>query len=139
MDTRLVDATATRCLICRSLLRDRHRVALGYNTTDLFYAQAQLDIGVMLNVRILYKHVDCADPELTQGVYRVIPTIENCIRCKQKIRAAHIIQPVYQVTAVDVVNPTDPTDKGIELGERIHFVHIDCGSPTLLSNGSLLV
>lgn len=91
----------------------------------------------MLNVRVLYKHVECSDPALMRS-YHVIPTIEQCIRCKQKLLPAHVIQPVYQVTGVDVVNPQDPTDKGIELGERIHFVHVDCGSPDLRA-GSLLV
>jgi hypothetical protein len=137
MDSRHIDASATRCMRCTAPLCDRQRVTLDYLAGDLFYAREQLDFGVILDVRIYYTHVDCADTELLRGKYRVIPTIEQCIKCKQKLRPVDFIQPVYQITGVDAVNPNDPTDKGIELGERLHFVHVDCTAPTL--SNSLLV
>lgn len=112
-------------------------MALGYRTSDLFYARECLDLGVVLDVRIHYRHVDCADPELRKGSYHVIPTIEQCIKCKQKLLPNHFVMPVHQITGVDVVNPNDPTDKGLELGERIHLVHVDCTAPSLST--SLLV
>ncbi len=110
-----------------------------YLWNSLVYAQHTLEIGLFTgNVRPLWRHVECDDPELKKPPYRMQPTIEHCVRCRSKLGVMDIVQPVFQVTGVNIQNPSDPTDRGMCLGERNHYIHVDCKHPTLQSGGSLL-
>lgn len=67
------------------------------------------------------------------------PDLQYCIRCRQSLRTDHIVQPVFGVDNPNAINPADPTDRGVTLGERIYFVHVDCGNPALRQGQGLLV
>lgn len=111
-----------------------------YTWSSLIYASHTLEVGLFTgNVRPLWRHVECRDPELRKPPYRMQPTIEHCVRCRSRLGLADVVQPVFQVTGVNITNPNDPTDKGMCLGERNHYIHVDCGNPQLSHGQSLLV
>lgn len=67
------------------------------------------------------------------------PDIQYCIRCRKHLGTTDIVQPVFGVENANAVNPADPTDRGLSLGERIYFVHVECTNPKLTQGGGLLV
>lgn len=134
MDTLRIEALADRCIRCTVRLEDRHRVLPGYAAYDLFHGGQQLhEVGLFIgdSIRPRWMHLDCADPTLR--TYQMKPTLEACAKCRGALHATHMIQPVYQVVGRGA-NPNDPTDTGLFIGDRIHFVHIDCGDPGLRSS-----
>jgi len=139
VDSIRIEALADRCLRCTQLLADRQRVLPCYHTGPLLAGAQQLhEVGLFVgaDTRPRWLHVRCDDPQLR--TYAMQPTLELCARCKGRLDTSHMIQPVYQVTGRGV-NPNDPTDTGLFIGDRIHFVHIDCGDPTLKSSSLLVV
>jgi hypothetical protein len=51
-----------------------------------------------------------------------------------------MIQPVFQVVNPREVNPADPEDIGMALGDRIYFVHADCENVKLdRKSGNILL
>lgn len=138
MDSVRIDALASRCLCCCTLLGDAHRVIPAYRAESLLYARQEHELGLFVgDVRPMWRHVDCADPKLLR--YAMRPDIQYCVRCRQALRAADAITPVMQVVDPKAVNPNDPTDTGLALGDRIHFVHVDCGDRTMMDKSPLLV
>lgn len=67
------------------------------------------------------------------------PDIQYCIRCREPIRTRDVVQPVFGVQDAQAVNPLDPQDKGLVLGERIYFVHVDCKNRDMRTGSGVLV
>lgn len=138
MDDRRIEALASRCLQCTGLLADRHRVIVTYFTKDILQGQQLHELGLFVgSLRPMWRHVDCADPMMEK--YAMRPDIHYCVRCRKALRELDAISPVMQVLDARAVNPSDPTDTGLALGDRIHFVHADCGNRDLLTDNTLLV
>lgn len=132
------DAIATRCLTCRQVLDARHRILGAYRVSDLVYARHELDVGFFSHgARPHWRHVSCTDPTLAKLHMR--PDLQYCIRCRRRLSTDDIVQPVFGVENANAINPHDPTDRGLTLGERIYFTHVDCTNPKLSAGDSLLV
>jgi len=131
MDSLRIEAIASRCIHCSTLLGDAHRVTAAYRVGDLLYARQELEVGFFVgDVRPFWQHVDCSDPKLLR--YALRPALDYCIRCKQGFKPADVAVPVMQIVDPKGVNPNDPTDTGLYLGDRIYFAHLDCGDQTLM-------
>lgn len=138
MDGVRLDALTYRCVTCCQALDVRHRVLGSYRMSDLVYARHELEVGFFTGeTRPVWSHVDCADPSLERWNMR--PDIQYCIRCRVGLKKTDIVQPVFGIEQTNVVNPADPTDKGLVLGDRVYFIHADCKRPSLATGGGLLV
>lgn len=138
MDGLRIDAISSRCVVCCRELGVRHRVLGSYRGSDLVYTRHELEVGLFTgDVRPVWSHVDCADPTLLRWNMR--PDVTYCIRCREKLKTADIIQPVFGVEDGQAVNPADPTDRGLLLGERMYFIHVDCRNPSLSQGSGILV
>jgi hypothetical protein len=138
MDGRRLEAIATRCVTCRQVLDARHRVLGAYRVSDLVYARHEIEVGFFSHgARPLWRHVDCLDTTLAR--WKMRPDIQYCIRCRKHLHTADIVQPVFGVENANAINPVDPTDRGLTLGERIYFVHVECANAKLTQGGGLLV
>lgn len=95
----------------------------------------QIDLGLIgANVRNNWLHFNCDKPLRTD--WAMYPDLHSCIRCKKKLEASDLIQPVFQVVNPRAVNPSDATDIGIALNERVYMVHCDCFNPQLTNRSS---
>lgn len=138
-----VEAVSSRCLHCEhTLLRD-HRVYPVYRNGKLGGAIQIIELGLLGGgsgerdaMRPHWSHVDCQDPFLR--TYAVRPDLSCCIRCKAPLRTGEMIHPCYCIDGVDAVNPHDPTDKGLLIGDRIHMAHVDCRDKHLTGSALLV-
>ena len=138
MDGVRLDALTYRCVTCCQALDVRHRVLGSYRMSDLVYARHELEVGYFSHgARPLWRHVDCADPTL-KG-YNMRPDIQHCVKCRKRLAKDDIIQPVFGIENANAINPADPTDRGLTLGERIYFMHADCANPAHSEGRGILV
>lgn len=138
MDGILLDAVSRLCVTCCKPLQGLHRVVGAFSVEELLSADPEVEVGLFVgNVRPLFQHVSCDDPTLSGWNMR--PDLQYCVRCRKGLRRKDIVQPVFGVQETQAVNPMDPTDKGLVLGERIYFMHADCQRPALDTGGGLLV
>ncbi len=109
---------------------DGHLVTSAYFQSEIKHFGKQVELGIIgADVRTLWVHLDCQ--KMSRFHWNMTPDIHTCMRCSQPIAARDVVQPVFQVTDPQAQNPSDPTDKGIALNERVYFVHADCRNPGL--------
>ena len=140
MEGVLLDAVSRLCVVCCRPLCALHRVVGAYRAGDLFSATPDVEVGLFVggtDVRPLFRHVSCEDPKLDKWQMR--PDIQYCIRCRKGLARRDVVQPVFGVQDAMATNPFDPKDKGLTLGERIYFIHVDCQRPDLSQGRGLLV
>lgn len=143
LETHHINNRAERCVACTKRFEDRDRVAPCYVVGELrLDAPAQPEVGLLLfheedPARPFYRHVDCADRSLRRTPMR--PSIHYCIRCQLPLGTRDFTFPVFQVINPIARNPSDPSDTGVEFGERIHFAHIDCKDAQLKRTSALVV
>ena len=138
MDGVLLDAVTKRCIGCHQELAVYHRVLGGYRAGELFSSDPGAEVGLFVgNARPLLQHVSCQDPTL--ATWKMQPVLHNCIKCRKALQKADAVQPVFGVQDAVALNPHDPTDVGLTLGDRIYFIHVDCKNPGLGAGNGLLV
>lgn len=143
LETHQIDNRMDRCVQCTKRFADRDRIAPSYVTEELgLDAPKQPEVGLLLfnaadQARPFFHHVDCEDPSLRDSP--LLPSIHYCIRCRLPLERRDLVHPVFQVVNPTATNPGDPTDKGVEFGERIHFAHIDCKDARLRRTSALIV
>lgn len=138
MESVRLDAIYARCILCGHAHADGHRVVPAYRASSFLYARQEIELGLFVgDIRPMWRHVDCEDPKLSR--YQLRPDISYCIRCRKHVEADDCIHPVMQIIDPRATNPTDPTDNGVTLGDRIHFVHVDCMNPRLGGGASPLL
>ena len=54
-----------------------------------------------------------------------------CARCRRPIQPGHRVQAAYICVNPNARNPNRITEKGIELGTDMEFVHCSCEDPFL--------
>lgn len=138
MDGVLLDAVSRLCVVCSQPLCALHRVVGAYRAEDLFSSAPDVEVGLFVGSgRPLFRHVACEDPTLKN--WKMRPDIQYCIRCRKGLATRDVVQPVFGVQDAQAVNPLDPTDKGLTLGERIYFVHVDCKNTDMSRGQGVLV
>ena len=127
-----IEALNASCASCGVALKDRDRITSAYSVKDIRSFEFQVELGILgADIRNYWIHVDCIDPALSTGLDHLQPSIHPCIRCNEQLESQDVICPVFQVVTAKVQNPSDPTDIGIGLGERVYFVHADCKNKEL--------
>lgn len=127
-----IDALAEGCADCGKPFEDAHRIRAAYAAKDIRSFERQVELGIIgANVRNFWVHVDCTDLKLTDEHWNMNPDIHHCIKCGKSLESDAIIVPVFQVIDPKAVNPDDPTDTGVALGERVYFIHADCKNTKL--------
>lgn len=135
LDTERIIALSHRCAACDHLLRDGDVVVSGYFQKDIRITHTHIELGIIgADVRTLWFHLDCHKKRKDE--WRMYPELQICIRCGKNLEAKDIVQPAFQVTNPRAINPSDPTDVGIALNERIYLVHYDCRNTSLDKNAS---
>jgi hypothetical protein len=139
MDGVRLDAISSSCVVCKQRLCDRHRVVANYRLPGSSPWRAELThVGLVSGeMRFYWTHVDCADPTLAK--WKMFPSVQHCMRCRQKLKPGDIFQAFFGVQGVDVPNPADPTDRGLVYADRAYFIHADCKNPQMTSGDTLLV
>lgn len=138
LSTNQIVALSRQCARCTALLGSGHVVVATYVRHTLERFSNSLDIGLMgQGVRNIWAHVDCQKPLLKD--WNMHPDLHTCLRCKKKIAAHDMIQPVFQVLDSAAINPIDPTDVGITLNDRVYFSHCECHNPTLSKGNGIIV
>ena len=138
MDGLLLDAINKRCVVCAQAFGALHRVLGAYRAEELFSSVPEVEVGLFVGgCRPLFRHVACDDPTLK--AWQMRPDIQYCIRCREPIQNRDVVQPVFGIQDAHAVNPFDPTDKGLTLGERIYFVHVECKNRDMSTGNGILV
>lgn len=137
----LIEAVSCCCGKCSKPLRQLERIVGSYVCKHLTEMAVDpykgADVGIIPAVRPIWIHVDCSNTQLTG--WHLNPSIRHCIKCGLAVSKEDVLVPVFRVENERAVNPSDPTDVGIALGERLYFVHADCTNPRLSSiNTNLL-
>jgi len=140
LDDLRIEALAHGCATCSKPLNEGHRVLSAYHVSELRSFSRQAELGIIgAGARNFWTHVECANPALAKGSWAMHPDIHHCIRCGNKLSAKDIVNPVFRVDDPNMVNPSDPGDRGVALGDRIYFMHADCKNPALKSSSLLIV
>jgi len=125
LDTERIIALSHRCAACEHVLQDGDLIVSGYFQKDVRTTQTHAELGIIgANIRTLWFHLNCNKKGRNQ--WHVYPELQTCFCCGKKFQANDIVQPAFQVTNPRAVNPSDPTDVGIALNERIYLIHYDC-------------
>lgn len=125
-----IEALSQHCAACSQPLADTHLIYASYWVRDLRSFEKQVELGIIgSSARNVWVHVDCDKPLYKS--WNMIPDLHTCIRCKKKLGDKDMVQPVFQVINARAVNPSDPTDIGIALGERVYLAHCNCSNPGL--------
>jgi len=124
------------CASCSKPFVLNHRVRTAYCAGDLRSFENQMELGILgSGVRHVWMHVECSDPALLKE-YNMSPDIHHCIKCHSRLRKEEIVSPVFSIDDANMVNPADPTDRGLALRDRVYFVHADCRNTTLNNQSS---
>lgn len=125
-----IEALTHGCAACGASFNSGAFVHAVYFKSAIRNFEKQIEIGIIgATVRNFWVHASCTAPSI--GAWSVVPDIHTCVRCKQRLQDKHIIVPVFQIVKARAVNPNDPTDVGVELGDRVYFMHADCKNGTL--------
>lgn len=138
MDELRLDALTSRCVACAKILVEYDRVTAAYAMGDILQMQPDhlFEVGLFDgSVRPMLCHAVCSDPQLR--IWNVTPNITHCVRCHIAFQRHDVVHPVFGVIG-RATNPSDPTDIGLQLNERIHFVHMDC-KDTAKKNSPLIL
>lgn len=137
--TRQIEALAHGCAVCGKSFQDGTFVCNAYAKKDLRSFEKQIELGIIgQGVRSLWIHTSCKHPDIRS--WNVVPDIHTCVRCKKAFSSKDVIQPVFQIVNPRAQNPSDPTDVGIELGDRVYFMHADCENTQLnRTSGNILL
>ena len=123
----LVEALTHGCADCGKPFEDRHRVKAAYVTKSITSFYNQIELGIIgASVRNYWVHLDCEDPALWSNEWNMNPDIQHCVKCGEGLSSKDMVVPVFQIVDPRAVNPNDPTDVGVALGDRVYFVHADC-------------
>lgn len=132
---RQIEALSHGCAGCGKGFTDGTFCVTSYRVSDIRPFFSQVELGIIgAGVRNIWLHLDCDEVNLRS--WNMQPDIHVCIRCKSHLGRTDVVQPVFQVVNPDAINPDDPTDKGVELGDRIYFVHVDCKNTALNQSSS---
>ena len=136
-----IEALSHGCAKCSKPLDHGHRVLTAYHVSELRSFSSQVELGLIgAGARNFWTHVECDNPTLEKGNwFHMHPDIHHCIRCGNSLAAKDVVNPVFRVEDPNMVNPTDPTDRGVALGDRIYFMHADCKSPGLTRGDGILI
>lgn len=130
-----IEALSHNCAICGKGFSTQHLVLAAYFQKSIRDFERQIELGLIgANVRNVWVHFSCQHPLITS--WAMNPDMHSCIRCKKSLSDKDLVQPVFQIIDAKAVNPSDPTDVGIALNERVYFVHCDCGNPRLDNKNS---
>lgn len=136
----LIEALTHNCVSCTKPLTSGHRVITAYYVSDLRSFSQQVELGLLgASARNFWVHVECANPKLKEGTWHMHPDIHHCIRCGKSLATKDVVNPVFQIVDAKAVNPSDPTDVGIAMSDRIYFLHSDCANPQLTRGSGLLI
>lgn len=121
----LIEALAHSCANCGQSLKPTERIHAAYFLNEVKSFATQVELGIIGgNVRNAWAHLTCKNPTL-RG-YKVQPDLHSCIECKKRFGKNDLVVPIYQVLDPRAINPSDPMDVGITLGERVYLVHHNC-------------
>lgn len=133
-----IEALAHGCAKCAGVFKTTHLVTAAYFHSSVKTFEAQVEIGLIgQNVRNLWLHFDCDKP--TYASWNMTPDIHICIRCKKRFAKDDVVQPVFQIIDPRAVNPSDPTDVGLALNERVYFVHAECKNAGMNKKSSNII
>jgi hypothetical protein len=125
-----IDIFTHTCAACEISLKRTDRITALYKNNGLVSFAAQVELGIAGgSARNYWAHLYCSNPSLTG--YPLQPTIHNCIECRNALERQDLIVPVFQVLNPKSINPQDVTDFGVELSDRIYFVHLNCRNTKL--------
>jgi hypothetical protein len=131
-----IEALSQGCARCGKTFADGHRLVAAYFVKDVRSFENQVELGIIgASVRNLWVHVDCDDPELSRD-WIMTPNIHHCIKCKTFLKKEDVVSPVFGIDNPRAVNPSDPTDVGLSLRERVYFMHVDCRNTSLNKDSS---
>jgi hypothetical protein len=134
-----IEALAHGCAKCAKPFVLNSRIRSAYLVRDIHSFEQQIELGIAgRGVRNLWLHVECADPTLLAKQWDMKPTIHHCIRCSRDLKREDLVVPVFSVDDPCVINPSDPSDKGLTLRERVFFMHADC-TDALFKQSPILV
>jgi hypothetical protein len=134
-----IEALAQGCGNCGGSLKAGNRVLAVYHASTVRSFAQQVELGVIgASARNFWVHLWCEDPKLEKG-WHMHPDIHHCIRCSDPLHKQDVVVPVFQVVDPEAVNPADSTDKGIALGDRVYFVHVDCKNGRLDKKGTSIL
>jgi len=135
-----IEALTHGCARCSKPLTLNHRVLAAYFVSELRGFSHQVELGIIgAGARNFWTHVECDNPKLDKGSWYMHPDIHHCIRCGKTLTTKDVVNPVFRVDDPNMVNPSDPGDRGVALGDRIFFMHADCKSPALVKGSGLLI
>lgn len=141
LETHHIENRMHRCAVCTKPMQDRDRVVPSYVAGEMkHYPPIHSEMGLLTfhaDDRPFFVHVNCFDPMLLE--VPLLPSIHYCVHCQMPLGPRHFVHPVYQVVNPLAVSPTDPTDRGVAFGERVHFAHIDCKDPEHKRTSALIV
>ena len=107
---------------------------------ELKAVERQIHLGIITsNVRNIFVHYACEDPKFQKGTWYLNPDLDHCVRCGTAFGARDVVNPVFQIHEVNVPNPSDPTDIGISMSDRMYLAHVDCRNKNLEKNRSNLL
>lgn len=132
-----IEALGHGCAVCSKPFVLNHRIRTAYRTQDIRSFEFQAELGIIgAGVRNIWMHVDCSDPKLLRNTWGMAPDIHHCIKCKNGLKKDELISPVFSIDDANAINPSDPTDRGLALRERVYFIHADCRNPSLTGSQS---
>jgi len=132
-----INALGNGCAACGKPFVLNSRVRTAYRVGDVRSFEMQVELGIIgSNARNIWMHADCNDPQLLGKGWNMAPDIHHCIRCRSKLSREEIVSPVFSIDDANAVNPSDPTDRGLVLRDRVYFIHADCKNPRLNSQAS---
>jgi len=135
-----IEALAQGCVSCSKPLKHGHRVLTAYHLSELRSFAQQVELGLLgAGARNFWTHVECENPDLEKGTWAMHPDIHHCVRCGDSLSKKDVVNPVFRVEDPNMVNPSDPADRGVALGDRIYFMHADCKNPALTKGSSILI
>jgi len=130
-----LETLAHGCAACSHPFKVAHRICSLYKADEIRSFSVQVELGIAgAGVRNFWVHLLCKNPTL-EG-YLLKPDIHICVECQNKFERDDMLIPVFQVTDPRAVNPLDPTDVGLSLGERVYFVHGSCRNKTLTKDSA---
>jgi len=123
--SQLIEVMAHTCAVCEKGLKSTDRITSLYKCSDISTFAKQAELGIAGgSTRNYWAHLFCDNTNL--GGYLLQPDIHSCIECKRALTRQDLVIPVFQVMNPRIVNPADITDVGLELAERIFFIHHNC-------------
>lgn len=135
---RQIEALAQGCAKCAQPFKDTDLLHAAYWQKDVRSFENQIELGILgYGIRNLWFHVDCKAPSIRS--WNVTPDIHSCVRCKKGFSSSDVILPLFQIVNPKAVNPEDSSDVGIELGDRVYFMHADCRNVRLDSASSNII